>query len=92
MSPQEILRRAGDAKVLLENRLLIEALETIEKDILEQWEACPARDQEGREELWKYYKTSKKFRGILQGMIESGKVVQFHEKSLKDKVFDMVRS
>ena len=45
-----------------------------------EWEACPARDVEGREELWKYYKLAKKFRGILQGMVESGKVAAFHEQ------------
>lgn len=94
MTPEETLRRAGHAQQLLEDPLLIEALDTIEREIVEQWETCPARDKEGRELLWQYYKNAKKFRGILQGAVESGKVVTLRaQQSLKDralKVFSAV--
>lgn len=80
MTPDELKVRGENAARLLSDRLLVESLDTIERDIMEEWEACPARDVEGREELWKYYKIAKKFRGILQGMVESGKVAAFHEK------------
>ena len=80
MTPEEAKLRGENAARLLGDRLFVEALDLIEKEIIEQWEAVPVRDVEGREFLWKYYKTAKKFRGILQGVVESGKVADFHEK------------
>lgn len=81
MTPDEIKARAANAAQLLDNRLLKESLDGIEAEILATWEACPARDTDGREELWKTYKIAKKFRAILQGMVESGKVVIQREKA-----------
>lgn len=89
MTPQEIASRANRAQQLLSDKLLVEALDSIEQEIIEQWESCPARDAEGREALWKYYKTAKKFRGILQGAVESGKVAAFREQSIKDSALTM---
>lgn len=77
---KDVGARAVRAEQLLSDSLLKESLDMIEAEILAQWESCPARDVEGREELWKYYKTAKKFRGILQGAIESGKLAAFREK------------
>ena len=70
---------------LLENELLQEALDAIDKEVMEQWIACPARDHEGKEALWQLIKTSRKFRTILEGYIETGKLAseqlrQFEEK------------
>ena len=83
MTPEELKVRGENAARLLQDKLLNDSLDTIEREIMEQWEACPARDVEGREELWKYYKVAKKFRGILQGMVESGKVAAFHQQQEK---------
>jgi len=83
--------RAVRAKQLLEDPLFIESLDAIEKEIIEQWEACPARDVEGRESIWRYYKTAKKFRGILQGVVESGKMAQFREQSMKENIFNVLK-
>jgi len=89
MTEQEIAHRANRAQQLLSDKLLVEALDMIEREILDQWEACPARDTDGREAMWKYYKTAKKFRGILQGAVESGKVAAFREQSIKDSALGM---
>ena len=59
---------------LAENELLNEALDAIDAEVMEQWIACPARDKEGKEALWQLIKTSRKFRSILTGYIESGKL------------------
>lgn len=75
LTPDELKVRGENAARLLGDKLLVESLDTIEKEIIELWEACPSRDTEGREELWKYYKVCKKFKGVLQGAVESGKVV-----------------
>ena len=75
MTPEELKQRGENAARLLGDKLLNETLDIIEQEVIALWGDCPARDTEGREELWKYYKVAKKFRGILQGTIESGKVV-----------------
>lgn len=66
--------RGQYAMSLLENELLKEALDAIDKEVMEQWIACPARDKEGKEALWQLIKTSRKFRDILLGHIETGKL------------------
>ena len=77
---------------LLENELLKEALDAIEQEVIEQWEQCPARDKDGKEALWQLFKTSKKFRAILTGYVETGKLAtaqlaQFEEKRGIRKLF-----
>lgn len=66
--------RGHNAFSLLENELLKEALAAIEQEVMEQWIACPARDKEGKEALWQLIKTSRKFKDILTGYIETGKL------------------
>ena len=66
--------KGAHAMSLLENELLREALDAIDAEVMEQWIACPARDKEGKEALWQLIKTSRKFRSILTGYIESGKL------------------
>ncbi len=82
MTPAELKIRGEKASQLLSDRLLQDSLDAIESEILQTWEACPVRDAEGREELWRLYKTAKKFRGVLMGAVESGKVVLGREREL----------
>ncbi len=79
MSPAELKVRGEAAARLLGDKLLIDSLDMIEREIIDQWEACPTRDTEGRELLWNYYKTAKKFRGILQGVVQGGQMAQLRE-------------
>jgi hypothetical protein len=88
MSPEQERDRGTEAKLLLENDLLNGALDAIEAEVLRQWEECPARDTEGRETIWLLYKTTKKFRRLLTGYVETGKMAQenmrrFEESRLK---------
>jgi hypothetical protein len=86
MSEQD-LRAAQDkgsnALGLVQNELLNEALEAIDKEVTEQWINCPSRDKEGKEALWQLVKTSRKFRSILTGYIESGKLATEKESLLR---------
>jgi hypothetical protein len=66
--------KAAKALSLTENELLNEALSAIDSEVMEQWINCPSRDKEGKEALWQLIKTSRKFRSILTGYIESGKL------------------
>lgn len=62
------------AQALLDNELLDEALSAIDREVMEQWIDCPARDKEGKEALWQLIKTSRKFRSVLNGYIDTGKL------------------
>ena len=44
------------------------------RSVVAQWEQCPARDKEGKEALWQLYKTAKKFRSLLNGYVQTGKL------------------
>jgi len=77
--------RGQISQSLLENELLNEALDAIEKEVVEQWEACPARDADGKEALWQLMKTSKKFRRILVGYVENGKLATEQLKAFEEK-------
>lgn len=69
-------KRAERAAELLNNEVLGMALDVLEKEVVTLWEQCPARDKEGKEELWRLYKTSKKFRGVIMGYIQAGKLAR----------------
>ncbi len=66
--------RGQRAQALLDDELLSATLDAIEAEVIAQWEQCPARDTEGKEALWQLYKTAKKFRGVLVGYVETGKL------------------
>ena len=77
MADTDLIReevRGHNALMLLNNELLQEALTAIDKEVMEQWIACPARDKEGKEALWQLIKTSRKFKDILTGYVETGKL------------------
>lgn len=84
--------RAAKAQELLDNELLCEALESIEREILDQWVECPARDKDGKEALWQLIKTARKFRGVLQGYVQTGKLAadqlkRFEKESRISRLF-----
>jgi hypothetical protein len=77
---------------LAENELLTEALDAIDKEVMEQWIECPARDKEGKEALWQLIKTSRKFRSVLTGYINSGKLAteqlkRYEKESKLSRIF-----
>lgn len=76
MTPEQEIQRADEAARLLDNDTLKEALDAIEAEVVDQWEQCPARDMEGKEALWQLLKTAKKFRRLLSGYVQTGKLAQ----------------
>lgn len=92
MTPIEEQTRGQEAQMLLDSELLQEALSAIEAEVIAQWEKCPARDAEGKEALWQLYKTSKKFRAVLTGYVQTGKLAseqlkRFEEQSRLRRLF-----
>jgi hypothetical protein len=76
MTPEEELQRGENARRILDDPLFIEAVETIRKEIEEQWQKSPARDTEGRERLYLAHKMLDKIEGHLQTVLASGKLAQ----------------
>ena len=77
--------RGQVALQLLENELLKEALDAIDREVMEQWIGCPARDKEGKEALWQLIKTSRKFREVLNGYIDTGKLAAHKLKQYEER-------
>ena len=76
MTEAEIITRANAAERLLSDPIIVEALATIERDVIECFYACPVRDDEGRRILQRDLQLARQFRGILQGAIERGKLAR----------------
>lgn len=76
MSPEEQVLRGEEARQLLEHPLLVEAFQTIEQEVTQAWQNSPARDVEGRENLWLQRKLLQKLRGQLEEVMETGKVAK----------------
>lgn len=74
MTPEEALRRAEKARQLFEDPVLKEVLEIMEREVFEAWMSCPIRDVEGRESAWRLAVTTRKFKDMLRGTMESGKL------------------
>lgn len=83
--------RGWKAQELIDNELLQQALTAIESEVIAQWEVCPARDAEGKEALWQLYKTSKKFRSLLVGYVQTGKLAADNLKRYDDSRFSKLR-
>ena len=85
MTPIEEQTRGQAAQMLLDNELLRQALDAIESEVVDQWEKCPARDAEGKEALWQLFKTSKKFRALLNGYVQTGKLASENLKRFDEQ-------
>lgn len=70
----EQVARAQRAKLILEDPLVVAALGDIKTQLREAWEASPARDKEGREELYRFMRVASKFEMALRAHIETGEI------------------
>jgi hypothetical protein len=80
----EALDRAGKAKALLGNGLLIEARELVRTAILAKWETAPVRDKEGREYLFLQLKALNDVWAVLEQAVADGKIAE-HSIKLKEE-------
>ena len=86
MTDEQLRERGLKAKALLEDELLLEAMEAIKAEAIRQWCEAPARDVEGRERLWLMVKITEKFEAnlhthIAKGEFASAKLAKIEEKS-----------
>lgn len=66
--------RGEHANNILGNPVFKQAIEALEREVVDAWENCPARDHEGKEYFWQLYKNTKKFVNIFRGYVEAGKL------------------
>lgn len=89
------IARADQAKRIMAEPLIAEAFRVMEQDIIGMWESCPARDAEGKEDLWKLYRLCKKLRGTFEGYVQGGKMARIELdrlEGLADKMKRMWRA
>lgn len=72
MTLEEEKRRGDEARRILDEPLLAEAFQEIEKELTQAWMESPARDAEGREKTWLMLKLLHKVRGSLESMVSNG--------------------
>ena len=82
-SPDELLALADSAARVLDEPAFKEAHLVIEKSILAQIEACPIRDVEGLQLLVQLLKLHRKYLGVLQGAVETGKIEQIKLEGIR---------
>lgn len=74
MTPEQAMHKANAAQRIFTDPLVQETLDLMEKEVMEAWMQCPVRDIEARETLWRMAVTTRKFRDLLRGTMESGKI------------------
>jgi hypothetical protein len=62
------------AQAILDDTLVGEAFATIERECIAEWRRAPARDVEGRENLWLMLKLAERLRAHFESLINNGKL------------------
>ena len=73
---EDEIRRAEQARYLLDHDLMKAAFAEVGDEIARQWRESPARDTEGRERLYLMLRLLDRVRDTLQGHVETGKVAR----------------
>jgi len=90
----EQIARAQRAKLILEDPLVVEAMDAIRSHLRQAWESSPARDKEGREELYRYMRVAANFEAAFRTHIESGEIAahqlraEEEQKTLMERLRD----
>lgn len=79
MNNQRDIERGEQAKRLLENPLLNEALDKIEASLIDSWRSSGEKDHERREDAWRSYQLLGRLRGELQYLVATGKAARQKE-------------
>jgi hypothetical protein len=74
LTSDELIHRAERAKQLLQEPLIVEALQKLEQDVMEAWSTCAIRDKEAQHELLLMVQTARKFRALFAQVIATGEI------------------
>lgn len=72
MTKQLRIDKGFHAKRLLEDEVLIEAFETIEKDIFEEWRASGVNNYDERTDLFLTFKCLERLKARLRAILDDG--------------------
>jgi hypothetical protein len=72
----EALARAARAKLLLEDELLADAFDMLDREYVKAWRESHARDTDARERLWQAVQIVAKVRSHLSSAVSNGKIAQ----------------
>lgn len=86
------LARAERARVILEDPLVVDALADIRAELLAAWQASPARDTDGREHLFRFFKVAEKFELALKSHMETGALVSAHLRAEEERKSALTRA
>lgn len=74
MTNQERIERGYHAKRLLDDELLAEAFETIERDIFEEWRCSDINEYEQRTDLFLTLKCIERLKARLRAVLDDGTI------------------
>lgn len=83
MTLDEELRRAQQAKELLEHPLLIEVFDVLRRQVLDTWKNSAVRDAEGRERLFMAIRIVEQVEGLLREYVTTGKFAAMQLEALR---------
>lgn len=75
-NPHLDVQRALQAKELIENPILVEALDSMEREYLAAWRSSKLPDLEERERLWLALQVLEEVRKHLRVVIENGSIAR----------------
>lgn len=78
-------QRGANARLVLENPVYQEAMKSMQQQVVDEWAKCPVRDMEGQKLLLQLHKLTKKFEGLLSGMVETGSLAQLDLDAERDE-------
>jgi hypothetical protein len=87
------IARGNQARAIIEDRIFVESMERLKKEIIDKWAAAPARDTDGREWLWQHYQVALKFEEVLTEVLNTGKLAfEERKRSLIERGAGALRS
>jgi len=72
--------REEKAKRLLNDPLLLEAFETLKKDLMDRWEQSGSSELEARESIWLAMRLLDKIHGHFSSIVETGRMNKIMDK------------
>jgi hypothetical protein len=87
----EDVERGRRAQELLDNELLTQALDAIDREVFDAWANAPALNAAEREALWQHIRACRNFRAVLLGYIQTGKLAADTLRRLEEKLNLMQR-
>lgn len=79
------------AREVLENEVFQQVLTDMEQELTDAWSNSPARDEAGREKIYQYLMTLKKFKDKITATFETGKLAELdlhHKRTLVERAKD----